>query len=161
MSIANLTPFQHWIVEIAQANDLPVPDPIDPLGLEFEVEGRLARVTPHSDDALALIEIEVHALTEIGDEQLGNLALQLLRINQEARFEHCWQIVLDDDDIVGISTTVTMATTQPEALASAFDEGLERAKSLGAVVSGFLSPAFAASQISLPAFGLAAGVLRL
>ena len=154
-----LSPFQHWILEAATASGLSVPPHIDPLGIELEAEGHLARVTPHSNDTLAITEVDVCSLADVSEESLAQLAVQLLRINHEARFEHGWQIVLDDDDTIGITTTLSMSATDAETLAMVLVDGIERACALAEVVSGLLSPAFAQTQAPLDTHRLAPGAI--
>jgi hypothetical protein len=49
---------------------------------------------------LAVIEVLAAALDGVSEDDAGRLAIELLRLNHEARFEHPWSIVLDDYDIV-------------------------------------------------------------
>ena len=151
---ATLTPFQRWITEAMAAAGQPVPPEVDPLGLEFEAEGRMARVIPHADESLAVIEVQACALHELGEEALAALALDLMRLNHEARFEHGWVAVIDDEDWLSVSTTVAVAATLGEALGECLWDGLARATQLQAVAQSLQSPEVAAVQAPLPAEAL-------
>jgi hypothetical protein len=73
-----------------------------------------------------------------GDERFGS-GTQLLRLNDEARFEHGWQAVLDADDSLCISVLISMASTSAEDLAGSLDDGMYRAGLLSEVLRGLLS----------------------
>jgi hypothetical protein len=144
MSTSDLNAFQQWVADMAEGAGIELPAPLDPMGLELEVDGRMARVMAHSDDSLAVVEVDVRSLNEVDDAHLGAVGLALLRLNQEARFEHGWAIVLDEDDLLSISTTVVMAQTASQALNEIISEGLDRAASLQEAVAGMIDPAVAA-----------------
>lgn len=144
MSTSDLTAFQQWVADMAEGAGLELPAPLDPMGLELEVEGRMTRVMSHSEDHLAVVEVDVRSLSDVDDAHLGAVSLALLRLNQEARFEHGWVIVLDDDDLLSITTTVVMAQTASQTLNEIIAEGLDRAASLEQAVAGMIDPAVAA-----------------
>jgi len=139
MTTAALNPFQRWIAEAAREVGAAVPDDIDPLGLSFEAEGRVARIMPHADEGLAVVEVAAISLDDIAENDLGRLAVQLHRLNHEARFEHGWSIVIDDSDSLNVTTTVSLADTRGNMLAEILYDGIDRAASLATVVSGLLS----------------------
>lgn len=116
MASPDLNAFQQWVADMAEGAGLELPADLDPMGLELEVEGRMARVMAHSDDSLAVVEVDVRSLNEVDDALLGAVGLALLRLNQEARFEHGWAIVLDEDDRLSITTTLVMAQTASQVL---------------------------------------------
>jgi hypothetical protein len=157
VTAAPLTPFQQWIADTARAVGAEVPAEIDPLGFAFEAEGRLARVLPHTDEALAVIEVAATSLKDVPDDELAWLALQLLRLNHEARFEHGWSIVIDEGDGVRVTTTVTLSATDGTTLAELLYDGIDRAALLSTVVSGLISAAASDVETDAPA---GAGAIR-
>jgi hypothetical protein len=136
---------QNWVLEIALWAGVERPAEPDPLGLEIEIEGRLARVLPHADEERAVIEIEVRSLSGADESDTAQLALQLLRLNHEARFEHGWSAVLDDEDVLCLSTTIELRHTEPDALANLLSDGIARAEAL-ATISGDIMRGAEASQ---------------
>jgi hypothetical protein len=116
-----------------------VPNEIDPLGLTFEAEGRVARIFPHADEGLAVIEVTAISLDDVAEDDVARLAARLLRLNHEARFEHGWCIVLDDDSRLNVTTTVAVADTSGSLLAELLYDGIDRATSLSTIVSGLMS----------------------
>ena len=144
MASPDLNAFQQWVADMAEGAGLELPADLDPMGLELEVEGRMARVMAHSDDSLAVVEVDVRSLNEVDDALLGAVGLALLRLNQEARFEHGWAIVLDEDDRLSITTTLVMAQTASQALNEIIADGLDRAVSLQEAVAGMIDPAVTA-----------------
>ena len=92
-----------------------------------------------------------------GDERFGS-GTQLLRLNDEARFEHGWQAVLDADDSLCISVLISMASTSAEDLAELLGDGIARASLLAEGLQGLLvissaDPASAKSAVT-------AGIVR-
>lgn len=144
MASSDLNAFQQWVADMAEGAGLELPADLDPMGLELEVEGRMARVMAHSDDSLAVVEVDVRSLNEVDDALLGAVGLALLRLNQEARFEHGWAIVLDEDDRLSITTTLVMGQTASQALNEIIADGLDRAASLQEAVAGMIDPAVTA-----------------
>lgn len=131
-----LTSFQQWVVRsFAELGTAPT-GVVDPLGMEFESEGRLARILPHSDAEQALVEVVVADLADTDESTLSRLALRLLRLNDEARFEHAWQAVLDAEDSLCIYAQINMASTSAEGLAEVLDEGIARAAMLDEGLKG-------------------------
>jgi|LauGreDrversion4_2_1035121.scaffolds.fasta_scaffold01010_19 hypothetical protein len=138
-----LNSFQRWVADMAQAVGMQLPSHLNPFGLELELDGRITRVLPHTDDAMAVIDVEIRSLGGLADGQAAGLAMTLLRINQDARFEHGWAVVLDDDDMLSISTTVSIAATSAHRLNEWLTEGLDRAQALTQAVAGMIDPATA------------------
>ena len=134
-----LNPFQRWVADAVREAGADVPAEIDPLGITFEAEGRVARIFPHADEALAVIEVTAVALDDVADDDVARLAVRLLRLNHEARFEHGWSIVLDDDSRLNVTTTVAVADTSGNLLAELLYDGIDRAASLSTIVSGLMS----------------------
>ena len=141
MNPSELNAFQRWVADMAHACGIELPAPLDPLGLELHVEGRVARIMAHTDDSLAVVEVDVLGLYDCGDEELGTVSVALLKLNQEARFEHGWAIVLDEQDRLSITSTVVMASTAAQALNELVADGLERAQALAEAVSAMVDPA--------------------
>ncbi len=144
MSTSDLNAFQHWVADLAKGAGIELPTPLNPLGLELEMESRLAWVMPHRDAGLAVVEVSVRPLHGIDEAHLGAVGLALLRLNQEARFEHGWAIVLDEEDRLSITMTLVMAQTTGQALNEIIAEGLDRAASLEQAVAGMIDPTVAA-----------------
>lgn len=134
-----LSPFQQWVAQAFRAGGADLPEVIDPLGAEFEAEGRKARVLPHSDDGWAVIEVEVKSLAELQHGDASRLALDMMKLNHDARFEHRWMIIIDDDDMMSITTQVDIAATDSLVLGEILSDGVERAGMLAEAVNGLLS----------------------
>jgi hypothetical protein len=134
-----LNSFQRWLADVMRAAGGNVPAQIDPLGLSFEAEGRVARIFPHADDDLAVIEVVASSLDGIAESDLARLAVQLLRLNHEARFEHGWSIVLDDANNLTVTTTVSLSATRENMLAEILYDGIDRATALSTIVAGLIS----------------------
>lgn len=131
------TVFQRWIAEAARDVGAEVPALTDPLGLTFEAEGHVARVLPHADEALAVIEVMAVSVDGVSEEDAGRLAVQLLKLNHEACFEHGWSIALDGDRLT-VTTTVAVPATGGHALSEILYDGIDRAAALSRVVSGLI-----------------------
>jgi hypothetical protein len=139
MTAVSLNPFQRWVAGAVREAGAEVPAEIDPLGLSFEAEGRLARIFPHADEHLAVVEVSAIALNGVAEDDVARLAVQLLRLNHEARFEHGWSIVIDDDSRLNVTTTVSVSDTRGNMLAEILYDGIDRAAALSTIVSGLLS----------------------
>jgi hypothetical protein len=139
MAAAALNAFQRWIADVARETGANVPAEIDPLGLSFEAEGRVARIFPHADDDLAVIEVMASSLDEVAENDLARLAVQLLKLNHEARFEHGWSIVLDDANNLNATTTVSVSATRANTLAEILYDGIDRAAALSTVVAELIN----------------------
>jgi hypothetical protein len=127
---------------------------------KWGAEGRVARIMPHAEDELAVIEVVAISLNDIPEDDIARLAVQLLRLNHEARFEHGWSIALDDADGLNVTTTVSVAGTQPSHLAEILYDGIGRAASLSAVVSGLIGAAEAAAAPAETSPIVGAGAIR-
>ena len=135
----DLTSFQQWVLGAFNEVGMEPAAGVDPLGLEFTSDNRVARVLPHADTALAVIEVEVRSLSDADALAQARVALLAMRLNDEARFEHAWQIVLDEEERLCISSAVVMSDTSAEALVEVLADGLARATILGEWVDGVLS----------------------
>jgi hypothetical protein len=143
MTTAALNRFQRWAADALREAGADVSAETDPLCITFEAEGRVARVLPHADEALAVIEVTVLSLDDIAKEDVPRLALALLRLNHEARFEHGWRIVIDDGNQLNVTTTVAVADIRANVLGTILYDGIDHAKSLSSVVAELRSaPAF-------------------
>jgi hypothetical protein len=138
MAAAALDAFQRWVADVVREAGADVPAEIDPLGLTFEAEGQVVRILPHADDDLAVIEVRGSSLDDISADDRARLAVQLLKLNHEARFEHVWAIVLDDADALAVTTTVSVSATGPNMLAEILYDGIDRATALSTVVAGLI-----------------------
>jgi hypothetical protein len=135
----SLNPFQRWVAAAAREAGASVPADIDPLGLAFEAEGRIARLMPHADDGLAVVEVAALSLDDMAEDDVARLAVPLLRLNHEARFEHGWSIVIDDGNRLNVTTTIVLADTPGSRLAEILYDGIDRAAALSAIVSGLVN----------------------
>jgi hypothetical protein len=134
-----LSPFQRWVAAAISEAGGEVPAELDPLGIAFEAEDRVVRLFPHADEALAVIEVTAVALEDIAQDDVARLAVQLQKLNHEARLEHSWRVVLDDHDRLNVTTTVAVADTGASLLAEIVRDGIGRAASLATIVTGLLS----------------------
>lgn len=141
MTDVPLNPFQRWVADAMRQAGAQVPAEIDPLGLTFEAEGRVARIFPHADEETAVIEVTAISLDDAPENDLARLAVQLLRLNHEARFEHGWSIVIDDANRLNITTTVSVSATSGNKLTEILYDGIDRAAALSVVFSGLLNAA--------------------
>ena len=139
MAEVALNPFQRWIAEAVREAGAQVPAEIDPLGLSFEAEGRVARILPHADEALAVIEVVAISLGDVAESEIERLAVRLLRLNHEARFEHGWSVVIDEGNRLNVTTTLSVADTRGSMLTEILYDGIDRAASLSTIVSGLMS----------------------
>jgi hypothetical protein len=135
MTTVTLNQFQSWAADAVREAGAEVPAEIDPLGITFEAEGLVARIFPHADEALAVIEVTALSLDDIGKDDVARLALALLRLNHEARFEHGWSVVIDDGNQLNVTTTVAVADTRAGMLGAILYDGIDRAVSLSSIVA--------------------------
>jgi hypothetical protein len=159
MAEVALNPFQRWIAEAVREAGAQVPAEIDPLGLSFEAEGRVARILPHADEALAVIEVVAISLGDVAESEVERLAVQLLRLNHEARFEHGWSVVIDEGNRLNVTTTLSVADTRGSMLTEILYDGIDRAASLSTIVSGLMSAAGSELETEIGAVP-GAGVIR-
>jgi hypothetical protein len=127
--------FQRWVVEAIGEAGGTVPADVDPLGATFEAEGHVARIFPHGDEGHAVIEVTACSLHDLAEDAVAGLAVPLLRLNHEARFEHAWAIVLDDESRLNVTTTVALTHTSGRHLAELLYDGIDRAAALSKLVA--------------------------
>jgi hypothetical protein len=139
MAAPSLNQFQRLVAEAARSAGADVPAEIDPIGLSLEMAGRTARILPHSDDAHAIVEVVAISLEDLEENELARLAVQMLGLNHEARFEHAWTIVLDDNRNLNVTTTVSAFATTGQALIEILYDGIDRASTLSAAVSALIA----------------------
>jgi hypothetical protein len=139
MADVALNPFQRWVAAAIREAGGEVPAEVDPLGIAFDAEGRVVRLFPHADEALAVIEVTALAVDDVAQGDVARLAVQMHRLNHEARFAHPWSVVIDEHDRLNVTTTVAVADTGVSLLAGIVHDGLGRAASLATVVAGLLS----------------------
>lgn len=100
----------------------------DNLGLNFETETAEVLVLPHPlHEDRALVEVALRQLNELDQGQLAPLMLQ---INELARFEHDWRIVMDAQGVVILCTDAPLTQLRAENLESLLADGLERGQTL-------------------------------
>jgi len=128
------TRFQALIEDFSTALQLPVD--LETEVLVIEAGEMQAMVRPHPLDPMRIgIVVEVLALGS--DESLSNLAassLMLLhRLNHRAWTEHTWQILIDDQNMLGLRDRRALAEMTREALEDWIVEGLERGQTLASL----------------------------
>jgi Tir chaperone protein (CesT) family len=118
--------FHLFIQDFARSKGLPSVD--DSMGLEFECEGHSVILVQHPRKATQLMaEVSVTILDANPSAQLLEL---LLKINETARFEHDWTIVLDPYQQVSLSASADFTAMSEAALEAMMLDGIERAQSL-------------------------------
>ena len=99
--------------------------------LEFEFQGLVVIIGPHPLHTDRLIaEVDV---IEFDDEPDARQLSLLLRINEAARFEHDWSIVLDGERRVALYTTALAEGMTIASLEQLITEGIDRALALQGV----------------------------
>lgn len=133
--------FQTLLQEFAQSKGMAVED--SSYGLEFECEDTRVYVLQHPlhDDRL-LCEVSVVAF---GDEPGANVLSLLLQINEAARFDHDWTIVMDGDLEVSLTTAALLQGMNVAGLEALMLDGVERSQVLKGIVQEVIE---AASQES-------------
>lgn len=126
------------------------------LGLNFETETAEVFVLQHPlHEDLALVEVAVRQLNELDQ---GRLAPLMLQINELARFEHDWRIVMDGEGVVILCTDAALAQLRADNLESLIADGLERGQALQELLESALEDARTGIEASLPV--ATAGMLR-
>ena len=140
--------FQEWVFKLIESLGVTPDLQSDPLGFQFESEGRMARVFPHEEPTLAIAEVEVCSMLRLDGGQVARAAAELMRINYDARFAHEWQAVFDDEDTLVLWRAIRMNETDLESVADILAEGVDRAAQLETVVESILAPTEAGSETS-------------
>lgn len=118
--------FQLLLNEFATSRGL-VTEP-SAYGLEFECEGHTVMVVEHPLHAdHLLVEVTVSSLP--ADPPARALAL-ILQINEAARFEHDWTILLDGEQQLTLSSRAPLAGLSGAALEALMADGIGRAQTL-------------------------------
>lgn len=118
--------FEILLKEFAEARGMVVDASV--FGLEFECEGQTVNVVAHPlHDDQALVEVSVASLPI--DASPSTLAL-LLQINEAARFEHDWILLMDPELTVSLSTRVPVAGLGVAALEALMLDGVARAQAV-------------------------------
>lgn len=105
----------------------------DARGLEFESDGVGVYITQHPlHDHLALLEATVVVFTELEQSRWAPLMLQ---INEAARFEHDWSLVMDQAGQVVLFTTLPLAGTTVAQVELALSDGVERAQTFSNMIN--------------------------
>ena len=118
--------FNQFIQDFAQSKGMPVGE--HSIGLEFACEGHNATLFQHPrHENELMVDVSVTILN--ANPPAEQLAL-LLQINEAARFEHDWNIVLDADQQVSLSTTASFSDMSIAALEALMLDGVERAQLL-------------------------------
>ena len=107
-------------------------------GLEFECDGVSVWIVPHPLHADRLLA-EVSVLAFDGEPPAPLLAL-MLQINETARFEHDWSIVMDAALEVSLTTSVALPGLTMAELESLMLDGVERGQLLQAMLTEVLAP---------------------
>ena len=132
------SPFEVLLQEFAASKGMEMD--ANSFGLEFECEDVQVFVLQHPlHEDRVLCEVRVAAL----DEEPGAAVLSLLlQINEAARFEHDWTIVMDGDLEVSLTTTAFLQGMNVAELEALMLDGVERAQ----VLKGMLQEVIAASS---------------
>jgi hypothetical protein len=125
------TRFQALIADFATALQLPFDRETEMLAI---AAGEMqALIRPHPLDP-ARIAMVVEVLSLGSDEALAALpaasAMLLHRLNHRAWTEHGWQILIDDQNMLGLRDSRPLAEMTREALEDWIVEGLERGQTL-------------------------------
>lgn len=126
--------FQTFLQDFAQSKGLSSGD--HSIGLEFECEGHSVTLIQHpQQDHRLIADVSVTILSANPPAQ--QLAL-LLQINEAARFEHDWTIVLDGNQQVSLSTSANFSAMSVAALETLMLDGVERAQLLQIMLTQLL-----------------------
>ena len=109
-----------------EAGDLPA------IGtLEFVSGDFVVTVLPHPHrPKTLLLEIAIRALALDDDAREVGPLLLLHRLNNAGRFEHGWTAMIDEEDMLLITTTRPLDITDAAVLEEEIADGLERARTL-------------------------------
>ena len=129
------SPFEVLLQEFAASKGMEMD--ATSFGLEFECEDVQVFVLHHPlHEDRVLCEVRVAAL----DEEPGAAVLSLLlQINEAARFEHDWTIVMDGDLAVSLTTTALLQGMNVAELEALMLDGVERAQVLKGMLQELLS----------------------
>jgi len=118
--------FEILLKEFAAARGMVVDASV--FGLEFDCEGHTVNVVAHPlHDDQVLVEVSVATLPV--DAPASTLAL-LLQINEAARFEHDWTLLMDSELTVSLSTRMPVAELGVAALEALMLDGVTRAQAV-------------------------------
>jgi len=145
------TRFRALIEDFSTALALPVDRETEVLVIEAgEMQ---AIVRPHPLD-LMRIAIVVEVLALGSDDSIANIAgssLMLLhRLNHRAWTEHTWQILIDDQNMLGLRDSRLLAEMTREALEDWIVEGLERGQTLASLWREAIEGQTAESRVEIP-----------
>lgn len=125
----------------------------DSLGLSFETETSEVFVLPHPlHEDRALVEVALRQLNELDQ---GRLAPLMLQINELARFEHDWRIVMDAEGVVLLCADAALTDWRAENLESVLADGLERGQALQDLLESALQEEAATGMAGLNPEGAA------
>lgn len=122
--------FHSLVAEFAVSRNLPFAK--DVIGLEFDCENVGVWVMPHpvySDHAL--VEATVTVMNHL---QQAQVAPYLLQVNESARFEHGWTIVMDPEGQVLVSSSLPLQGTTLAEFENALAEGVDQAQALAQTI---------------------------
>ena len=99
--------------------------------LEFVSGDFVVTVLPHPHrPKTLLLEIAIRALA-LDDQEMESAPLLLLhRLNNAGRFEHGWTAMIDEEDMLLITTTRPLDITDAAVLEEEIADGPERARTL-------------------------------
>lgn len=126
------------------------------IGLEFEADGLQVYAVQHPlHPDRGLVEVALHQLNELDQ---GRVAPLLMHLNEAARFEHDWTIVMDSEGVVLLSTVAWLPALRAPDLEALMAEGIDRALALQTTLEALLQaqPQSEPSDQD-PAFGLLRG----
>lgn len=107
-----------------------LPESLDALGIEIELEGTTVRIYPHPEnDDLVIIDVSVMVLDPDDEELKPGRWLAIHELNAATRFTSGWWIVVDSGELL-MTRTLPLSEISPEELDSLVVDGLERSESL-------------------------------
>jgi hypothetical protein len=129
------TIFNILINEFAQSKGLDIAPSTQ--GLEFECEDTRVYIVQHPlhNDRL-LAEVTV---TTFEDEPTASLLALMMQINEAARFEHDWLIVMDPEWQVSLTTSITLPGLNATQLEAWMLDGVNRAQTLQSMLEAGVS----------------------
>ena len=122
--------FQTFLQDFAQSKGVASGE--QSIGLEFECEGHSVTLFQHpKHENLLIADVSVVILSAHPPAQ--QLAL-LLQINEAARFEHDWSILLDAAQQVSLTGSANFSSMSVADLEALMLDGIERAQVLQAML---------------------------
>jgi hypothetical protein len=136
-SFSKTFPYFELLRELAVAHGLPSPNSPDEIReFTFMPGGANYRLIPQpQDDTQALLEIDITSLESLLNDEptsptIERLLRSFLQLNAVLQEETQWLISLDEEDVLVLSTPVTLTSTSAEAVQALALQGLQRSRAL-------------------------------